>query len=46
MQLAPNGKGIIGLRWRPIPCEAAAQNGTASDLQLKAMQDDVGAFFP
>ncbi len=36
------GKGIIGLAWRPVPCEAAATNGTASSEATAALEQAVG----
>lgn len=36
------GKGIIGLAWRPVPCEAAASNGTASSEAQAALDQAVG----
>ncbi|EFN57617.1 hypothetical protein CHLNCDRAFT_142704 [Chlorella variabilis] len=35
-RLAPQGKGIIGLAWKPVPCEAI--NGTASLQDWQALQ--------
>ncbi|PRW57356.1 sorting nexin 2B [Chlorella sorokiniana] len=42
-RLAPQGKGIVGLAWRPVPCEAAATNGTASSEAQAALDKAVAA---
>lgn len=39
-RLAPQGRGIIGLAWRPVPCEAA--NGTAAPRDWQALEQAVG----
>ncbi|KAI3438388.1 hypothetical protein D9Q98_000820 [Chlorella vulgaris] len=38
-RLAPQGQGIIGLDWRPVPCEAASTNGTASPAAWEALDE-------
>jgi hypothetical protein len=43
LQLAPQGKGIIGLKYRPVPCSAAARNGVATKEEWDKMRQDVGA---
>ena len=39
-QLASNDQGIIGLKWRAVPC--AAQNVTATAEQWTALQNNIG----
>lgn len=41
-RLAPEGKGIIGLKWRPVPCEAA--DGEATEQDWQKMWNAVGEF--
>lgn len=41
-RLASNGKGIIGLKWRPVPCAAA--DGDATKQDWKQMWTAVGRF--
>lgn len=41
-RLAPQGKGIIGLAWRPVPCEAGLANGTATSQAWEELQAATG----
>jgi hypothetical protein len=41
-RLAPQGKGIIGLAWRPVPCEAGLGNGTATPQAWEELREATG----
>lgn len=42
VQLAPQGKGIIGLQYRPVPCSMAVSNESATPQAWDQLRQDVG----